>query len=186
MPRTTATLSALAAAALLTPAIPASAHAPTDIEIVDGHTRTVRESAGDPVTCPANEVLLGRSHRGDENGSTTYYCGQIYINGGLVEVSSPTWSNAQRESSSHFEAPDDQALVGRQHTGDENGSTRYATASLTVGGQTVDLASYRWAPGQRESDSHSKAGENEIMVGRSHFGDENGQTQYQYASISDE
>ncbi|HUR03329.1 MAG TPA: hypothetical protein VM347_12365 [Nonomuraea sp.] len=77
MPHTTATLGALAAAALLIPAIPASAHAPTDIEIVDGHTRTVRESAGDPVTCPANEILLGRAHSGDENGQTQYQYARI-------------------------------------------------------------------------------------------------------------
>ncbi|MFD1541601.1 hypothetical protein [Nonomuraea guangzhouensis] len=185
MPRTLATLGALAAATLLTPTIPASAHAATNMEIVNGFTRTVKESAGIPVTCPPNEVLLGRSHSADWNGNTTYYCGRIYIDRQPAQVSAPIWSDEQRESSSHFEAPADHALVGRQHSGNENGPTRYAHASLTVGGQTVKLASYRWTPGQRESRSYSKAGEDEVMTGREHFGDENAQTQYQYARISD-
>ncbi|MEU7862677.1 hypothetical protein [Nonomuraea sp. NPDC049141] len=38
-----ATLGALAAAALLTPTIPASADAATDIQIVDGYTTTVSD-----------------------------------------------------------------------------------------------------------------------------------------------
>ncbi|MET7338741.1 hypothetical protein [Nonomuraea sp. NPDC005650] len=83
-------------------------------------------------------------------------------------------------------APPNEALVGRQHTGDENGSTRYATASLSAWGRTVELTSYRWTPGQRESSSYSKAGDYEVMGGRQHSGDENGQTRHQYARIVDQ
>ncbi|GAA5615130.1 hypothetical protein Spla01_06335 [Streptomyces platensis] len=181
---------ALAAATLLSlglgtaTATEVSAAPAADVEIIDGYTRTVRESAGIAVECPAYQVLIGRSHSGDENGSTTYYCGFILIYGELVHVSPPTWSSAQRESNSFFAAAPHKALVGRVHSGDENGSTRYATASMTWQGRPVTLTSYRWTPGQRESSSHSRAGAGEVMTGRQHNGDENGQTFYQYARVS--
>ncbi|MFE1553185.1 hypothetical protein [Streptomyces sp. NPDC058718] len=155
-----------------------------DVVVIDGYTRTVRESAGTPVECPESQVLIGRSHSGDENGNTTYYCGFILIDGELVQVSGTTWSSSQRESASYFSAPPGTVLVGRQHSGDENGQTRYATASLTWQGQPVQLTGHRWTEAQRESSSHSKAGSSEVMVGREHSGDENGQTRYQYAGIS--
>ncbi|PKV90068.1 hypothetical protein [Streptomyces sp. TLI_146] len=189
--RTTRRTLALASVALLSAGLgtaattEASAAAQSEIVIIDGYTQTVRESAGTPVTCPTNQVLLGRAHSGDENGNTTYYCGFILIDNEMVTVSAPIWSASQRESNSHFAAPGDQVLVGRQHTGDENGQTRYATASMSVGGRPVELTSYRWTPGQRESSSYSKAGPQEVMVGRQHSGDENGQTSYQYAKIAD-
>ncbi|WOX19905.1 hypothetical protein [Streptomyces solicathayae] len=43
---------------------------------------------------------------------------------------------------------------------------------------------HHWTPGQRESNSYSNAGPSEAMVGRQHYGDENGQTNYQYATIA--
>ncbi|MEV0372453.1 hypothetical protein AB0I10_21900 [Streptomyces sp. NPDC050636] len=162
----------------------ASAAQAADVVIVDGYSTTVKESAGVPVACPQYQVLLGRAHYGDENGNTTYYCGLIFISGEIVQVSAPTWSDSQRESNSFFAAPADEALVGRVHSGDENGQTRYATASLTWQGRDVKLTSYRWTPGQRESSSYSKAGEGEVMAGRQHSGDENGQTSYQYAEVT--
>ncbi|SEC27772.1 hypothetical protein SAMN05428945_2482 [Streptomyces sp. 2224.1] len=182
---------ALASAGLLSvglgtvAATEASAAPRADVVIIDGYTRTVRESAGTPVECPAYQVLIGRAHSGDENGNTTYYCGFILIHDELVQVSGPTWSSSQRESGSFFSAPPpNKALSGRQHSGDENGQTRYATASLTWQGRNVHLTSYRWTAGQRESSSHSKAGPEEVMVGRQHNGDENGQTYYQYARVT--
>ncbi|MFI6476058.1 hypothetical protein ACIBL5_38220 [Streptomyces sp. NPDC050516] len=162
----------------------ASAAAESEITVIDGYTQAVKESAGTPVVCPPNQVLLGRSHSGDENGNTTYYCGLVIIDGELAKVSAPQWSDSQRESNSFFSAPTNQVLVGRQHSGDENGPTRYATASLSAGGRTVELTSYRWTPDQRESNSYSKAGDQEIMIGRQHTGDENGPTRYEYAAIS--
>ncbi|KUN10251.1 hypothetical protein AQI95_00495 [Streptomyces yokosukanensis] len=182
---------ALASAALLsgglatTSATEAHAAAASEIIIIDGYTQTVKESSGTPVACPTNQVLLGRSHYGDENGNTTYYCGLILIDGQQVKVSAPNWSAPQRESNSFFAAPPNEVLVGRQHSGDENGQTRYATASLSAWGRTVELSAYRWSPEQRESNSYSKAGDYEVMVGRQHSGDENGPTRYQYARISD-
>lgn len=125
--RTGSRFLALAAATLLSlgvgtaTAAEVSAAPAAEVEIIDGYTRTVRESAGTPVECPAYQVLIGRSHSGDENGNTTYYCGFILIYGELVHVSPPTWSSSQRESNSFFAAAPNKALVGRVHSGDENG-----------------------------------------------------------------
>ncbi|MFC5828793.1 hypothetical protein [Nonomuraea insulae] len=176
----TGTILTLALAGL-SPANPAHA---AEIIIINGYSETVRESTGNPVVCPHNQVLVGRAHSGDENGSTTYYCGMILIDGQVATVSGPSWSEPQRESNSFFTAQGNQVLVGRAHSGDENGPTRYATASMSAGGRAIELTSYRWSPGQRESNSYSKAGDYEVMVGRSHSGDENGQTHYQYARIA--
>ncbi|MFF8618895.1 hypothetical protein [Streptomyces sp. NPDC015350] len=176
---------ALAAAGLLsvTPG-PATAVEAADVVIIDGYNRTVKESTGTPVECPEYQVMLGRSHSGDENGNTTYYCGFILINDELVKVDGAAWTGSQRESDSLFTAPADQAMVGRVHSGDENGSTQHANAKMTWEGREVKLTSYRWTEGMRESTSYSKAGPGEIMVGRQHRGDENGTTSYQYAKVT--
>ncbi|MFJ3231151.1 hypothetical protein [Streptomyces sp. NPDC086787] len=161
--------------------------APTaDITIIDAYTETVQESAGTAVLCPTNQVLVGRRHIGDSDGYTTYYCAFVLIGGQPAKVSSATWSDSQTESSSSFTAtPPYRVLVGQQHTGDATGSTRYAYATMRAWGQPVALTNYGWTPAQRESSSYSHAGTYEVMVGRSHYGDENGPTRYQYAAVSD-
>ncbi|MEU5869709.1 AAA family ATPase [Nonomuraea sp. NPDC047529] len=162
---------------------PSTAHAAT-IVIVHDYTEIVRESASTGVTCPTDQVLLGRAHSGDENGLTAYYCGFILIEGELVTVGAPQWSESQKESDSSFTAPGDQVSVGRLHSGDENGRTRFAAATLTVGGRVVRLTSYRWTETQREPYSFFKADAYEVMVGRAHSGDENGPTRHQNARIA--
>ncbi|MFF2852384.1 hypothetical protein ACFVT5_39690 [Streptomyces sp. NPDC058001] len=46
-------------------------------------------------------------------------------------MSPPTWIDSQRESNSYFSAPPNEVLVGRQHSGDENGPTWYQYARIT-------------------------------------------------------
>ncbi|MFF2192989.1 hypothetical protein [Streptomyces sp. NPDC058157] len=179
-----ATALAFTALSLSLPAAEAHAVAAANIVIIDGYTKTVKESAGTPVECPEYQVMLGRSHSGDENGNTTYYCGFILVNNEIVNVEGSTWTGSQRESDSLFTAPSDQAMVGRVHSGDENGQTRHANAAMTWEGRTVELTSYRWTEGMKESSSYSKAGPGEIMVGRQHKGDENGTTWYRYAKVT--
>ncbi|RJQ81116.1 hypothetical protein [Amycolatopsis panacis] len=156
---------------------PGAAHR---IIIFDGTVQAVRESSGAPFLCSVNQVLLGRSHNGDQNGGTTYYCGLVLVDGQQVTVSAPVWSTAQQESNSSFAAPADRVLVGQDSA---SGTTRYATATMSAWGRTVQLASYRWSPDQRESSSYSKGGDYEVMVGRQHSGDDHGQTRYQYAKV---
>ncbi|MFD0885598.1 hypothetical protein ACFQ08_13670 [Streptosporangium algeriense] len=174
-------LVAAAAAAALTVASPASAAVTIKVERI--YQETVLERA-DAFSCPANQVLTGRSHVGDENGWTTYYCSWILINGEQVEVHAGDWSASQRESRSSYSAPTDQALVGRWHTGDENGMTRYRTGALYWQGRQVRLTNLSWSGEYKESNHTVQAGYNRVFVGRSHSGDENGKTRYQYGTVT--
>ncbi|GAA2881775.1 hypothetical protein GCM10010517_44830 [Streptosporangium fragile] len=174
-----------AVTASVTMSPPASAAAVT-IRIQYDYTTVVREMVGLAV-CPTNQVLLSRSHRGDENGYTTYHCGWIFINDEQVQVhTANVWTPSQglKESKSDFVAPPDQALVGRWHTGDENGLTKYETATLTWRGQPVRLINPVWSSWYKESKHASQAGYNQVMTGRTHNGDENGSTRYQYATVA--
>ncbi|WP_171162084.1 hypothetical protein [Streptomyces sp. I05A-00742] len=41
-----------------------------------------------------------------------------------------------------------------------------------------------WSTPQRGSNSHFTAAPGQVLVGRSHYGDENGRTSYEYAKVS--
>lgn len=155
------------------------------IRIIATNPQTIKESSGIAFVCPANNVMIGRAHSGDENGNTTYYCARILIDGFLVTVNAGPWTDAQKESSSSFTAPEDEVIIGRLHGGDENGNTQYRTAYLTVNGRELTLLNRHTVGPYRESSSSSTAGAGELMVGRSHSGDENGSTYYQYATLTD-
>lgn len=85
-------------------------------------------------SCPANEVMVGRSHKGDENAATSYQCAALYKgqpgSNNRVSVWPETWSKPQKESESEHVCPMDQVMVGRAHKGDENNETRYLCAKL--------------------------------------------------------
>ncbi|MEU6424927.1 hypothetical protein ABZ860_03445 [Microbispora sp. NPDC046973] len=178
-------IAALAAAAAVAVASPASASASAvTISVEENYSQTVWEPDGVQFTCPIDQVLTGRSHYGDENKQTTYYCSSIWINGERVQVRVLDWSSAQRESSHVYIAPVGQALIGRWHQGDENGLTRYRPAELFWQGRLVQLTGAGWSSYYKESNHLSKAGYNQVMTGRIHQGDENGSTRYQYATVT--
>lgn len=165
-------------------AAPAAATAVT-VKIELKHTSTFKESGGVYFTCPTNEVLTGRSHSGDENGYTTYYCSSIIINDQPIQsVVLGLWSDRQKESSSFYPAPNDQALVGRWHSGDENGYTKYLAGMFFWQGKQVRFSSPNWSGALKESGHSWRAGAGQVMVGRQHSGDENGYTRYQYATVT--
>lgn len=88
------------------------------------------------------------------------------------------------ETYSWFEAPESNAMVGREHDGDENGISVVYFAMLTYLGRPVTLVNKRWSETYTEESHESKANPGEIMTGRKHFGDENGDTEYQYAVVT--
>ncbi|WP_344982384.1 hypothetical protein, partial [Streptosporangium fragile] len=177
---------ALAAAALaaltLAPAAPAAAATGEVIEVIHTYTETVKES-NSSFRCPANEVMIGRAHYGDENGKTTYRCGRVYVNGEQVTVTLTTTS-AVRESRSDYSTPEDMAIIGRAHYGDENSYTTYYAGLMLWQGRIVRLTSRQSTGYVRESNHISIAGANEVMTGRAHVGDENGRTRYEYATVT--
>ncbi len=181
---TTMAAVALAALAAAPASAATSAAAQVTVDVVLKHTSTVKESAGVWFTCPDNEVLTGRKHVGDENGSTTYYCSAVYINGQQVQHTVlSTWSANLKESRSTFLAPVDQAIVGRWHGGDENGYTRYLTGAMYWEGRPVRFVFSGWSGLMKESNHYGKAPEGQVITGRSHSGDENGYTRYQYSKV---
>ncbi|MFF3441386.1 hypothetical protein [Streptosporangium sp. NPDC002721] len=176
---------AAAALAAMTVAAPASASSATavTIKVERTYSQTMYEN-NSQFTCPPNQVLTGRSHYGDENRPTTYYCSTIFINGEQVQVHSGDWSAAQRESRSNYVAPLDQTLVGRWHDDDENGDTRYRTGALYWQNRQVRLTGAVWSVKYKESSHTTNAGHNQVMTGRLHSGDENGDTWYQYSTVT--
>ncbi|MBB5781789.1 hypothetical protein [Nonomuraea jabiensis] len=170
-----------AAALTLVPAAPAAAA--VTIEVRTTSTATVRESDSDFI-CPANEVLTGRAHYGDENGYTTYWCSRIFINDVQVSVVRIDIFGAHLQEPSFYTTPENYGLRGRRHDGDEHGWTEYYPAALFWQGKVVKLVDRRWSGQMKENDHSSRAWPNEIMTGRWHAGDENGDTTYQYARVS--
>ncbi|MGJ6967084.1 hypothetical protein ACSDR0_34735 [Streptosporangium sp. G11] len=176
-----------AALAAVTMASPASASASAATAVTIRVERAYAEQTpgwNTQFTCPTNHVLTGRTHVGDENAWSTYYCSLIFINDEQVRVHLGDWTAGQKESNSDYTAPPNEALVGRSHTGDENGTTRYRTATLTWQGRPVQLTGTTSTGYFKESNHTTHARTNQVMVGRKHSGDENGKTWYRYATVA--
>ncbi|WP_426149482.1 hypothetical protein [Pseudomonas sp. DC3000-4b1] len=75
------------------------------------------------VACPKNSVLVARSHKGDENGPTTYTCQTLIDAWGKDMVPRQRHLMVGSQSSSDLKCPEPMAVVGRAHFGDENGQT---------------------------------------------------------------
>lgn len=147
---------------------------------------------GSNFTCPANTIMTGRYHKGDENGQTQYeYATLMAVDesdnpvAGTITVEDVRWEASFKESSgSGFDAPGNRVIVGRIHTGDENGQTQYATALVKIDGKTTLLEEGLNSSSIKESSGiWFKTDAYRVMTGRHHSGDENGQTYYTSAKI---
>lgn len=93
----------------------------------------VKESSGIWVNAPANKILTGRSHSGDENGNTSYYVSSVSVRGLSASVGDLVTYGPFKESAGvYFECPDSRVMTGRYHYGDENASTYYKCGRLTI------------------------------------------------------
>ncbi|UFH48285.1 hypothetical protein [Pseudomonas sp. KNUC1026] len=132
--------------------------------------------SGHDFTCSATQMLSGRMHEGDENGSTRYQCS----GNGSIEVSETrNFENFNEKTGTWFDCPQDTVMVGRAHTGDtESGKTTYRCATVTYQKRpTIVELSGNWQKvSERKHDFSCPAGE--ALVGRRHKGDENGDTYY--------
>jgi len=152
-----------------------------------------KESSGKNFQAGANRVIVGRQHSGDENGKTQYATAIVKINGLQATVTDVVTSDSKKESSwKWFKATGDRFIIGRYHNGDENGKTSYTSGRLEVYGSYSGAAPIGTVivPKERsrvnlsqESDSEFICPSNTVMTGRSHTGDENGATGYEYASL---
>lgn len=93
-------------------------------------SHNIKESDGVFFQCPQNFVMIGRRHKGDENGKTSYLCAPLTLSGYGLTLTPQSWSDPIKEADSSYTCPPSQLMIGRWHKGDENGDTRYLCASL--------------------------------------------------------
>ncbi|MFJ3109009.1 hypothetical protein [Pseudomonas putida] len=97
---------------------------------------TYNKDKVDPIyfTCPTDSVMVGRGHKGDETGYTTYRCATLYKDTEAVEnkmiVVPGDWEKEVKESNSDFTCGLGKVMIGRAHKSDENGPTKYRCGQL--------------------------------------------------------
>ncbi|MFK0202438.1 hypothetical protein [Streptomyces lavendulae] len=77
----------------------------------------------------------------------------------------------------------DQVLIGRAHSGDENGMTTYFCGWVEINGVRAQVGEVEWSDYLPENRSDFTAPSSKVLVGRHHYGDENGPTKYAFASL---
>ncbi|MER6003119.1 hypothetical protein ABT120_31415 [Nonomuraea angiospora] len=82
-----------------------------------------------------------------------------------------------------FSCPPNQVLTGRSHYGDESARTTYYCSRILINGEQVQVHAGDWTSPQRESRSDYSAPDNQVVVGRWHQDDENGDTRYRSAAL---
>ncbi len=96
-----------------------------------------------------------------------------------IQLDSTGWTVGRKESEDTFRCPSDEVMIGRRHEGDENGDTSYMCARVIHNGNAVGIADTdSWSGAQKESSSSFTCPNSEVMIGRQHHGDENGDTKY--------
>lgn len=150
-------------------------------------SESMRESKSS-FLCPSNTVLTGRLHSGDENGSTIYEYASLkaisasgeVIADADITVLNVSWVEYNKESTGEgYDAPYGKVIVGRRHSGDENGKTAYAIGEVFYNGHPTFISNYHVSAPKKESDGiWFKTNDNNIITARHHYGDENGTTYY--------
>lgn len=160
--------------------------------IPDKRTVSAKMSeSGGEFLCPADTVMTGRSHSGDENKDTMYEYASLKAvdaNGhsvsGKITVEEVAWEDEVTESDHDFKAPANRVIVGRKHSSDENGKTRYATAVVRFNGMATTTVDSITSSEITESDgTWFNTDRDRVITGRSHHGDENGDTTYTSSKI---
>lgn len=167
-------------------ALPASAEVPgvhpaidTVVNYTTGNCQwspPLKESSGIAYECPGGLVMAGMKHSGDENGNTEYQC--CAFSPQPVTKYACAWSTSIRESNSQYTCPGLQLMAGREHSGDENGGTKYECCNFDnpSGQMWPNDTTCEWIGPQKQSASNLTCPSNKVMRGRSHQGDENGNT----------
>lgn len=141
--------------------------------------------------CPSNCVITDRWHKGDENGQTQYEYATLkvvdengQIQSGTITVEDVKWHESIKESSKSFKAPSNRVIVGRKHSGDENGQTQYATAIVKFNGEaTIVMEGSSTLIDKESSGTWFKTDSKSVLIGRYHNHDENGYTTYYTGTI---
>lgn len=136
------------------------------------------------IDCPANQVMTARKHYGDEEEETSYKCGKVTQFGELTTVKHKEYP-AINEKGSKFKCDKDTVMTGREHEGDENGTTIYTCAEVVDSwGNKMQVTNDADTHGPiKESETEFECPANQAITGRDHNGDENGNTWYMCAHL---
>ena len=170
------------------------------------YTQTaLQKESSSSLECPANTIVVGRYHKGDENKNSQLRCGTFSayysengdvgtcsgerVYGVTITVEDAYWDEWKNERNGYFQAPYGYVIVGRAHSGDENGQTRYKYGKVYVSNGTTKKAVLMYdlvieGPFKESNgaNGYGWAAKNGgyMMVGRQHTGDENGDTRVYY------
>lgn len=162
--------------------------------------------------CPEGTVMTGRMHRGDDNGPTQYEYATLkavdrngsVIKGGIVRIvpvfqrdNNSYWTKPIKESDGIWagESSSGLVMIGRKHSGDENGYTSYMLGYVNYNGKPTgtirnlkseygEFGNKCWETRAYEAEGiFFKTREGEVLVQRMHDGDEKKATFYRQESI---
>lgn len=150
-------------------------------------SRGMKES-GSSFECPEYMVLVGRSHRGDENGTTYYRSAYIVVDQNVkgespqIELIDHKWESAGKQSRLDYKAPDGWVITGRSHKGDENGVTNFRISRVKIDNTLAQTVNEVTSDSMNENSTHydtpAIGNLKSCLTGMSHSGDENGQSTY--------
>lgn len=153
-----------------------------------GTSSAIKESNSEYIA-PAGCVLVGRMHEKDENGNTVYKYAPLVAdpNSGVklnYTLANQVWSAGIKQSQLTYNAPDGYAIIGRKHSGDENGATSFLIAQVLVDGKSIVSSTDPVTSGNIKESSGTWWVANamgtlmQVWTGTTHQGDENGNTTY--------
>lgn len=170
------------------------------LTLIDGdQLPPVNEHESGERICPGSSMIFQRDHSGDEEEPTRYDC-RLAVG---YEIKNRKWSIAFRESGLdpedtsasqfannkryiYFTCPINTVMTGRYHKGDENGDTKYQCGELvsSIDGRKVLVEPTKWSPEHAEdSSTQETCPAHEVMIGRAHKNDENGETRFFCATL---
>lgn len=134
--------------------------------------------------CPENQFMTGRHHYLDENDPTWYFCSKGFQFQPITIVNK-TWTPLVPERDTDYvRCAANQVVTGREHRDDEGGKSRLECGTpVGYAGPMQVTPENPWIPIEHESDSVFDCPENRVLVGRYHYGDENGATKYLCATL---
>lgn len=138
--------------------------------------------------CGTSSVLVGREHEGEAGGDTRFQCAKLSLDGQPITGVEWRWSDWFTEGveggdgGHDFAAAPSHLMGGMEKKGDENGYTRYWMVRATVGGKPV-YARVERQYDVDEHDHHFTCPQNQVIVGRDHYSDEEGPTGYLCATV---
>ncbi|MEV0123743.1 hypothetical protein AB0I16_19800 [Streptomyces sp. NPDC050703] len=151
----------------------------TRAHVVDARWSRPVEESDHTWSCPEGYVVVGREHQGGPGGGTRYRYARLVLAGRELTLRDVRWSRPFTEAGGvPHTAPDDHVLVGREHIGDESGTTRHQYARLMAGTAACSVTPGEWSPELTEEWSVYRAPTDAVLLGRRCTGGEKVRSRY--------